>query len=178
MDHHIEETIKTCLECQQAQLVPPAAPLCSWQWPTRPWSCIHIDFARSMNNQTFLIIVDAHSKWIEAFKMNSTTATATIEVLRTTFARYGLFESIISDNGPQFCSSEFAQFCLTNCIHHVRVPSYHPLSNGLAKCAVQTFKNGFKEMSERKTFSFFLLLYYSSNHNWHVSCRIADRYCR
>ena len=107
MDHQIEETVKICPECQQAQSAPPTAPLCSWQWPTWPWSCIHIDFAGPMNNQTFFVIVDAHSKWIEVFKMNSTTATASIEVLRTTFAHYGLPESVVSNNGPPFCSSEF-----------------------------------------------------------------------
>ena len=48
--------------------------------------------------------------------MSSTTATATIQVLRTTFARYGIPESIVSDNGPQFSSSEFAQFCHANSI--------------------------------------------------------------
>ena len=141
MDQHIEEAVKACPECQQSQSSPPVAPLCSWQWPTRPWSCIHIDFAEPMDNLTFLVIVDAHSKWIEVFKMNSTTATAT-------FARFGIPESIVSDNGPQFTSSEFAEFCHLNGIRHVRVPPYHPSSNGLAKCAVQTFKKGFKKMSE------------------------------
>ena len=62
MDHQIEETVKNCPECQQAQPAPPTAPLCSWQWPTRPWSRMHIDFAGPMNNQTFLVIIDAHSK--------------------------------------------------------------------------------------------------------------------
>lgn len=80
--------------------------------------------------------------------MNSTTATATIEVLRTTSAHYGLPESIVSDNCPQFCSSEFAQFCNTYGIHYVRVAPYHPSSNGLAEHAIQTFKNGFKKMSK------------------------------
>ena len=80
--------------------------------------------------------------------MNSTTTTATIEALRTLFARYGLSESIVSDNGPQFCSSEFAQFCHTNGICHVRVPLYHPSSNGLVEHAIHTFKNGFKKMSD------------------------------
>ena len=83
MDHQIEETVKTFPECQQAQSASPTALLCSWQWPTQPWSRIHIDYAGPINNQTFLVIVDAHSEWIEVFKMNSTTATATIEVLRT-----------------------------------------------------------------------------------------------
>jgi len=101
-----------------------------------------------MDNRTFLVIIDAHSKWIEVFLMNSTTSTATIQVLQTTFSRYGLPYSIVLDNGPQFTSSEFAQFCHLNGIHHTKVPPYHPSSNGLAEHAVQTFKKGFKKMSE------------------------------
>ena len=42
MDQQIEETVKGCPECQQSQSSPPVAPLCSWQWPTRPWSRIYI----------------------------------------------------------------------------------------------------------------------------------------
>ena len=93
MDRQIEETVKACPECQQSQSAPPVAPLCSWQWPTRSWSRVHIDFAGPTDNLTYLVIIDAHSKWIEVFKMNSTTATATIEVLRTVFARFGIPES-------------------------------------------------------------------------------------
>ena len=35
MDREIEETVKHCAECQQAQPSPPAA-FASMQWPTRP----------------------------------------------------------------------------------------------------------------------------------------------
>ena len=100
------------------------------------WPCCH-----------YLIIV-AHSKWLEVIPMNSTSATATIQALRTTFSQFGLPESIVSDNGPQFTSSEFSQFCHFNGIRHIRVPPYHPSLNGLAERAVQTFKKNFKKLSE------------------------------
>ena len=148
MDREIEETVKHCAECQQAQPSPPAAPLHPWQWPTRPWARIHIDFAGPLDDRMYLIIVDAHSKWIEAFPMTSTTATKTIQILRTTFARYGIPDSIVSDNGPQFISSEFQQFCKTNGIRHILVAAYHPKSNGLAERAVKIVKDGLKKMSE------------------------------
>ena len=148
MDHQIEETVKACPEFQQSQSAPPVAPLCSWQWPTRPWSRVHIDFAGPMDNLTYLVIIDAHSKWMEVFKMNSTTATATIEVLKTVFACFGIPESIVSDNGLQFTASEFAEFCELNGVRHVHVAPYHPSSNGLTERAVQTFKKGFKKLSK------------------------------
>ncbi len=64
----------------------------------------------------------------------------TIKELRRVFAAYGLPEHLVSDNGPQFTSAEFAQFMKANCIKHIRCAPYHPSSNGCAERFVQTFK--------------------------------------
>ena len=88
----------------------------------------------------YLIVVDAHSKWLEVLPM--TTATA----LRTLFARFGIPESLVSDNGPQFTAAEFQLFCKQNGIHHIQVAPYHPASNELAERAVQTFKKGIQKI--------------------------------
>ena len=72
--------------------------------------------------------------------MTSTTAANTIKVLQEIFSMHGLPEQLVSDNGPQFVSSEFLDFCKANGIKHFQVAPYHPASNGLAECTVQTFK--------------------------------------
>ena len=95
-------------------------------------------------NKTFLIAVDAFSKWPEIIDMSSTTATNTIKVLREIFSRHGLPEQIVSDNGPQFISAEFSEFCKVNGIKHFRVAPYHPASNGLAERMVQTLKQSMR----------------------------------
>ena len=59
---------------------PQVAPLHLWQWPTRIWQRLHIDFAQK-ENHTFLVIIDSHSKWLEVFDMKSTTSEKTCEVL-------------------------------------------------------------------------------------------------
>ena len=41
---------------------------------------------------------------------STTTATIVIQKLKNHFARYGSPEVLISDNGPQFIPTEFAQF--------------------------------------------------------------------
>ena len=93
----------------------------------------------------FLVVIDAYSKWLEVFPMSTTTSSATISQLRTLFARFGLPETLVSDNGPQLASTEFAEFCRGNGIHHVMVAPYHPSSNGMAERAVQVFKEGLKK---------------------------------
>ena len=81
----------------------------------------------------FLVAVDAHSKWPEIHIMKETMAAKTIEVLRKIFAAFGLPEQLVTDNGPQFVSDDFARFAKTNGIKHIRCAPYHPASNGLAE---------------------------------------------
>ena len=93
-----------------------------------------------------IIIIDAHSKWLDIHVTTSTTA-ITIEKLQQTFAIFGLPETVITDNGPAFTSQEFDRFMKVNGISHVRTSPYHPSSNGLAERVVQTFKTTMKQMS-------------------------------
>ena len=119
--------------------LPAAAPLHPWQWPTRPWSRLHIDYAGPLDGKMFLVVIDAHSKWIEVFPVTSATAQSTVHKLRQLFSQFGFPESIVSDNGTQFTAQEFGNFCTSNGIQHIRVLLYHPSSNGLAERAVQVF---------------------------------------
>jgi len=64
--------------------------------------------------------------------------------LRQIFSAYGLPEQLVSDNGPQFISDEFATFMKRNGVRHIRCAPYHPASNGLAECFVQSVKQALK----------------------------------
>ena len=144
LDTDIETTARSCNGCQQSQKNPATAPLHPWEWPAQPWQRLHVDFAGPIDNFMYLIVVDAHSKWPEVIPMRSTTATRTISKLRQIFAQHGIPEQIVSDNGPQFASEEFADFAKANGIRHIRSAPYHPATNGLAERFVQTFKNALK----------------------------------
>ena len=93
----------------------------------------------------FLIALNTHLKCPEVVQMNTTNAAQTITVLRQMFATYGLPEQLVSDNGPQFASAEFTEFCSVNGIQHVHVAPYHPSSNELAERFIQTFKSVMKK---------------------------------
>ena len=148
MDQDIEEMVRGCAECQINRPMPPQAPLQPWKWPTRPWARIHLDFAGPFLGQMFLILIDAHSKWIEVHPMTTITSMATIQKLRVTFAQLGVPETVVTDNGPSFVSEEFKLFLKKNGIAHVTSAPYHPSSNGLAERAVQIFKQGLKKLKE------------------------------
>ena len=140
LDKAIEQLAHSCLPCQAVKNVPAAAPLHPWIWPNAPWTRIHMDFTGPFQGHMFFVVVDAHSKWPEVVQMSTTTTAATLKALRDMFAQHGLPEQMVSDNGPQFVSDEFATFAKKNGIRHIRCAPYHPASNGLAERFVQTFK--------------------------------------
>jgi len=67
------------------------------------------DFASPFLRRMFLVLIDAHSKWIEAYVTSSATSSVVIEELRSTFVRMGLPELIVTDNGTRFKSEEFKE---------------------------------------------------------------------
>uniref|UniRef100_H2ZWC5 Gypsy retrotransposon integrase-like protein 1 n=1 Tax=Latimeria chalumnae TaxID=7897 RepID=H2ZWC5_LATCH len=148
MDMDIKTKVKQCNACQQTREAPSKAPLHNWGWPEGPWSRIHIDYAGPFMGKMFLVVVDAHSKWLEVLPVLSATVAVTIEKLRFTFATHGLPDALVSDNAPVFTCEEFRSFYERNGIKHIRVAPYHPASNnGLAERAVQTFKNGMRKVN-------------------------------
>ena len=97
LDKAIETKVKSCEVCAAVQKSPPATPLHAWKWPSYIWQRLHFDFSQKGNN-TFLVLSDSHSKWLEVIEMRSTTAEKTCGVLQSIFASYGLPEEIVSDN--------------------------------------------------------------------------------
>ena len=186
LDKALEDLVSSCSRCQAVRNSPPAAPLHPWSWPTKPWQRIHIDFAGPLSGRSYLIVVDAHSKWPEVVEMSSTTTAATIRELRRIFASYGLPEQLVSDNGPQFTSQEFAMFMRNNGIKHIHSAPYHPSTNGAAERFVQTFKramkaNQFHDVPFQHRLMNFLLAYRSTPHattNESPCCLFLNRQIR
>ena len=77
---------------------------------------------------------------------SSTPSSSTIDVLRDLFARFGIPEQIVSDNGAQFVSEEFQAFIRSNGIRHITSAPYHLATNGLVERAIQTFKQALRSM--------------------------------
>ena len=87
IDSDIECLVNRCNGCQMQQKQPAHVHLHPWEWLNSSWERIHVDFAGPFLGHTFLVIVDAHSKWPEVIEMKSTTAERTIQVMRTVFTR-------------------------------------------------------------------------------------------
>ena len=101
--------------------------------------------------------------------MNSATSATTIVALREMFARFGIPDQIVSDNGSQFASDEFQKFMKMNGIKHIFSAPYHPSTNGLAERFVQTFKLAMKssnatESTVNECLQRFLIAYRNASH--------------
>ena len=103
----------------------------------------------------FLVAINAYSKWPEVVEMSTgasgVSAARTIEELRRIFTIHGLPQQLVSDNGPQFVSDQFAQFLKQNGIKHFRSSPYHPSTNGLSERFIQTLKKSLKASKDEGT---------------------------
>ena len=142
LDADIEAMVRKCVHCQLHSKSPPSTASHPWEFPSQPWSRIHLDYAGPIQGQVFLVVVDSFSKWLEVAVVPSATSRNTIDKLREMCARHGIPEMVVTDNGTSFTSLEFQTFIVRNGIQHYRSAPYHPASNGLAERAVQTLKRG------------------------------------
>lgn len=146
MTQQITSYVQRCQNCAINAKAPIKEQLHPWPIPDKPWERIHIDYAGPIGHDYFFVIVDAHSNWPEVVRMRSTTAEQTCKALAEIFSRWGVCRTIVSDNGPQFISGVFKEFCANNGIVHITSAPYHPQSNGRAEKFVDTLKRGLKKM--------------------------------
>ena len=78
---------------------------------------------------------------MEVQQLQTTTTSCVISFLKPIFARYGIPATLISDNGPQFTSTEMKQFAETYGFCHITSSPYYPQANGQVERTVRTIKN-------------------------------------
>ncbi|XP_038058795.1 uncharacterized protein K02A2.6-like [Patiria miniata] len=135
----IAQYIEKCSFCQTKQSAQRAEPLISTPLPERPWQRLACDLAE-VNGRHYIVLVDYFSRWIEVHHLPTTTSLAVINFLKATFARFGIPEVIVTDNGPQFLT-EFNQFASEYDIQHLTSSPNYPQANGMAEKAVHIAKS-------------------------------------
>lgn len=101
----------------------------------RPFQRIYVDFlgpyVRSKKGNCFIFIVlDYFSKYVFLKPMAKANSRNVIDFLiREIFYKFGCPETLVSDNGVQFTSKEFADLMKTFDIEHLRTANYAPQAN-------------------------------------------------
>ena len=141
MTDEIRQMIETCETCntyqavQQKQTLQTTLPEAEY-----PWQKVGVDLF-SIKGKDFLVTVCYTSGFWEIDKMNSTRSSAVIDKLKCHFARFGIPDQLVSDNGPQFACDEFAKFTESWDIEHFTSSPGHARANGKAEAAVKQAKH-------------------------------------
>lgn len=134
MKEHVTKFINECRICGQAkydrnpvrprlQIVPP---------PSKPIEVVHLDLL-SVDSHKYLTIIDAFSKYGQAYYLRDATAVSIIQALLQFFSHHGVALTIITDNGPEFANQLFLEFTRLHKIHHHKTCPYTPNENGMVE---------------------------------------------
>jgi transposase InsO family protein len=91
-----------------------------------------------------LVAIDKFSKWIEVRPLTSIRSEQAVAFFTNIIHRFGVPNSIITDNGTQFTGKKFLDFCDD---HHIRVDwaaVAHPMTNGQVERANNMILQGLK----------------------------------
>ena len=140
-------------------LKPPPIKYRPWLKMDRPWSRIQRDFAGPLDGFYYIIAVDSFSKWPEVLRCWNPTIEVTINFLHKLFARFGVVDCLVYDNGTQYTSGDFKDLKTFN---NVTIAPYYRRPNGRAERFVNTLKRARKnarDTSIGKTLQQFLQVY-------------------
>ena len=126
-----ERHCRACHGCQPVARPVLPEPIRSTSLPNGPWQDLAVDLMGPLpSGHSLLVIVDYYSRFYEVEVMQSTTNEKIIDRLADTFCRHGLPITIKSDNGPQFKSNEFREYCAQHSIIHQKVTAKWAQANG------------------------------------------------
>jgi transposase InsO family protein len=113
------------LPTQQLQTIPVT-------WPFACWGLDMIGpFKKAQGGYTHVLVaIDKFTKWIEYKPIASLTSAKAVEFIQDIIFRFGIPNSIITDLGSNFTSSEFFDFCKQRSIQIKYASVAHPRSNG------------------------------------------------
>ena len=105
LSQQLKEVVKKCPTCIKER-VDPAEPVILSELPDRPWQKVAADLF-VLRRHPYLLVIDCFSRYVEVAKLSRTTSPDVTAHLQSMFARHGIPERLINDNGLQFSSISF-----------------------------------------------------------------------
>lgn len=155
----IEEMIEKCDICLRHHYKQVKEPMLVADLPTAPWQKVGTDLFH-LYGKDYLLVIDYYSNYPEIAQLSSTTAQSVIVHMKGFFARHGIPQCVVSDNGPQYDCGEFKEFAKYYGFKHVTSSPLYPQANGQAEKGVQIVKRLLKKAKDGKTDPHLALLSY------------------
>jgi transposase InsO family protein len=142
--------VRSCQGCQfyarQTHLPTQALQTIPVTWPFAMWG---LDLVGPLQKAPgglshLLVAIDKFSKWIEVRPLTSIRSEQAVAFFTNIIHRFGVSNSIITDNSTQFTGKKFLNFCKD---HHIRVDwaaVAHPMTNGQVERANGMLLQGLK----------------------------------
>jgi ribonuclease HI len=150
--HDAKNIVQWCDACQ-CFATKPHAPTSELRtiplaWPFAQWGLDQVGpLPKSSrgSHSYVLVAVDKFSKWIKAVPVTNQEATTAVKFFESITCRYGVPNSIITDNGTNFTSGEFQEFTKELGIKIKYASVAHPKSNGQVEKANRLVCAGLKK---------------------------------
>jgi ribonuclease HI len=145
-----EEIVRTCEGCQfyakKTHLPAQALQTIPITWPFAVWGLDLVGpFKKAPGGFTHLFVaVDKFTKWIEAMPVAKITPAQAVTFVTNIIYRFGVPNSIITDNGTQFTGARFLDFCDAYGIRIDWAAVAHPQANGQVERANGMILQGLK----------------------------------
>ncbi|KAK2549086.1 Uncharacterized protein P5673_030588 [Acropora cervicornis] len=149
MTAELKEFIAQCEKCRKYEVKQQREPLMSHEIAERPWEKTGADLY-TIDGKDYLIVVDYFSNFWEIDPLPNTKSSTVIKKLKCQFARQGIPDIVISDNGPQFASEKFTSFANEWGFEHRTGSPGHQQTNGKAEAAVKDAKRLLRKAKDSK----------------------------
>ena len=138
----IKEVVCQCETCTQFQSQHATVPLTPTPTPPHPWQMCATDIFM-LEGIDYLIVDNFYSKmiFIRHLPPGHSNANKVVLLLKEMFSEQGIPTVLHSDNGPQYVSAQFADFCISWGITHETSSLHYPQSNGFAEACVKSVKH-------------------------------------
>ena len=144
MSQEIRQYVESCITCSSLPRKQSPLPLILHDVPDRPWQKVGTDIF-TIKSRNYLVTTDYFSQYCEIDFLPDTLSQTVIHKLKSNFARHGVPDVMISDNGPQFSSAEFQKFVKNWNLKHKTISPGNSQANGAAEAAVKVAKNLLKK---------------------------------
>ena len=140
MSADIRAYVESCDTCATYCAKQPEQPLQMHEDRERPWQKVGSDIF-TIEGRNYVVTVDYYCQFIELDYLPETNSATVITKLSHRFARHGIPDAVVSENGPQYASSEFQCFARHWNFQHKRIAPGNSPANGQAESAVKIIKS-------------------------------------